>query len=382
MVRVAMVVTNACAPDPRVLRHAVWMQQAGYQVTVHAFDREERHPMSQNHHGVRIMRYRVGRVAYGGTLNTYRGVRRFQRTVIRTLNHDPPALVYCHDADTLRVGCALKDAANVPFVFDMHDLQHTWVRYAAPQSRLRSLISGQMKQRMLSRARSASTIVTSSTQVNDASHRGFVEWLQHHGLNGVSIENRPLPPFGTTKTPSEKQWTVGFVGRVRDIKAFELLVGAVKTLQPHERPKIRVAGDGTAAARVRTLLMDEVENGTLEAEVSGAFTQEDLSELMEELDVMYAMYSPFRGNILQGALPVKMFDAAAQGVPCVVNDDCLMGDLAESEGLGKAVAWGDEVAVGQALLAMRREVVELQATGEREHQRWLKAMADVFAFIQ
>ena len=94
------------------------------------------------------------------------------------------------------------------------------------------------------------------------------------------------------------------------------------------------------------------------------------------------MYSPFRGNILQGALPVKMFDAAAQGVPCVVNDDCLMGDLAESEGLGKAVAWGDEVAVGQALLAMRMEVVELQATGEREHQRWLKAMADVFAFIQ
>ena len=49
MVRVAMVVTNACAPDPRVLRHAVWMQEAGYRVTVHAFDREENHAMSENH---------------------------------------------------------------------------------------------------------------------------------------------------------------------------------------------------------------------------------------------------------------------------------------------------------------------------------------------
>ena len=67
----AMVVTNACAPDPRVLRHARWMQEVGYTVTVHAFDREEKHPMSENHHGVRIMRYRLGPVAYGGTINTY-----------------------------------------------------------------------------------------------------------------------------------------------------------------------------------------------------------------------------------------------------------------------------------------------------------------------
>ena len=67
------------------------MQQAGYRVTVHAFDREEHHPMSENHHGVRIMRYRVGRVAYGGTVGTYRGIRRFLRTVERTLVNDPPA---------------------------------------------------------------------------------------------------------------------------------------------------------------------------------------------------------------------------------------------------------------------------------------------------
>ena len=48
---------------------------------------------------------------------------------------------------------------------------------------------------------------------------------------------------------------------------------------------------------------------------------------------MYAMYGPLRGNILQGALPVKMFDAAAQGVPSVVNNDCLMGDLAVERAL-------------------------------------------------
>lgn len=382
MVRVAMVVTNACAPDPRVLRHARWMQEAGYDVTVHAFDREEQHPLSENHHGVRIMRYRLGPVAYGGFLNTYRGIRRFQRKVIRTLQNEPPSLVYCHDADTLAVGCALKSSNNVPLVLDMHDLQHTWIRYAAPQSRLRAGLSGQMKKRMLSRAKEAETIITSSAQINEGQPRGFLEWLNHHGLEGHAVENRPMPPFGPTKSAPKDTWTVGYIGRVRDLKAFQLLVLAVKTLQPHHRPKIRVAGDGTMAAKVRMMLMEEVEAGHLEAEVSGAFDHAELPELLADVDVMFAMYAPLRGNILQGALPVKMFDAAAQGIPSVVNDGCLMGDLAESEGLGIAATWGDEENIGQALLDLKDRVVELSASGERERQRWLKAMTDVFAMLQ
>jgi len=382
MVRVAVVVTNACAPDPRVLRHARWMQEAGYEVTVHAFDREEAHPMSENYHGVRIMRYQLGSVAYGGTLNTYRGIRRFQEKVIRTLNNEPPAMVYCHDADTLRVGCALKASKAVPFVFDMHDLQHTWIRYGAPQSRIRAALSGQMKKRMIVRAKQASAIITSSAQLNEDQPRGFVEWLRHHGLDGVAVENRPTPPFGPSKTPPTNGWTVGYIGRVRDMKAFDLLVQAVKTLPPHHRPKLRVAGDGTTAAKVRTMLMEEVESGNLEAEVTGAFDHSELPELLTEVDVMYAMYAPLRGNILQGALPVKMFDAAAQGVPSVVNEDCLMADIARTEAIGTGAPWGDAEAVGAALYGLKDRVVELTATGERERQRWLKAMKDVFAGLQ
>lgn len=382
MVRVAMVVTNPCAPDPRVLRHAVWMQEAGYRVTVHAFDREERHPMSENHRGVRIMRYRVGRVPYGGTLSTYAGIRRFLRVVQRTLANDPPALVYCHDADTLRVGTAMKKTHHISFVFDMHDLQHTWVRYAAPQSKVRALVSRRLKQRMLHQAAQAAVIITSSQQVKTNGRRGFVEWLAHHGLEGHAVENRPLPPFGERKTEPLDGWTVGYIGRVRDLKSFELLIEAVKTLPPAQRPKIRLAGDGTAAGRVRTMLMEEVEAGTLEAEVTGAFTQSELPELIETIDVMYAMYGPLRGNILQGALPVKMFDAAAQGVPSVVNDDCLMGDLATHEGLGTTARWGDATALGEALLQAKNTVVELSTTGEREHQKWLEAMKPLLDGLQ
>ena len=208
------------------------------------------------------------------------------------------------------------------------------------------------------------------------------EWLAHHELEGRAVENRPLPPFGEGKVEPTTAWTVGYIGRVRDFKAFELLVEAVKSLPPAQRPKIRLAGDGTAASRVRTMLMNEVENGTMEAEVTGAFTQSELPELIETIDVMYAMYGPLRGNILQGALPVKMFDAAAQGVPSVVNDDCLMGDLATHEGLGTTARWGDATALGEALLQAKNTVVELSTTGEREHQKWLEAMKPLLDGLQ
>ena len=336
MVRVAMVVTNACAPDPRVLRHAVWMQEAGYRVTVHAFDREERHPMSENHRGVRIMRYRVGQVPYGGTVSTYRGIRRFLRVVERTLSNDPPALVYCHDADTLQVGCTMKNGHGIPFVFDMHDLQHTWVRYAAPQSTLRAMVSRRLKRRMLQRASQAAAIITSSQQVKTDGHRGFVDGLLTTTSKAVPLRTaRSLRSVrGKLSPPLHGPWaTSGGFGTSRRLNCS---LRPSNRSRPLMRPKIRLAGDGTAASRVRTMLMNEVENGTMEAEVTGAFTQSELPELIETIDVMYAMYGPLRGNILQGALPVKMFDAAAQGVPSVVNNDCLMGDVAVEED-----AWSD-----------------------------------------
>ena len=128
--------------------------------------------------------------------------------------------------------------------------------------------------------------------------------------------------------------------------------------------------------------MDEVEKGELEAEVSGPFAQEELPELLKEIDVMYAVYSPTRGNIMQGALPVKMFDAAARGVPSVVNEACLMADVVETEALGASAPWADPAAIGEKLHSMRATIVAMTDDGEREHQRWLDAMADVLKSAQ
>ena len=381
MVRVAMVVTNPCAPDPRVLRHASWLAKAGYRVTVHAFDRTESHPLSENINGVRIMRYRVGKVPYGGSISTLLGLKKFTRQVRDTLLHEPPGLVYCHDADTLKIGTALKRAKSVPFVFDMHDLQRTWVRMESPNSLPRTLVSRRFKQKMLNRAKHAECIITSSKGIDGGTQRGFVEWLAHHGLVGEVVENRPMPPFPEPSPGATEGWTVGYLGRIRDLKSFELLLRSIKELPVLERPKLRIAGDGTAAPKVRRMMMDAVEAGEIEATITGAFTSKEFGEIIQEIDVMYAMYSPLRGNIIQGAIPVKMFDAAAHGVPSVVNDGCLMGELATLETMGICAEWGNLDSVKNALLNSKGMSVELNHTGEREQLRWMAAMEPVLSLL-
>jgi hypothetical protein len=89
---------------------------------------------------------------------------------------------------------------------------------------------------------------------------------------------------------------------------------------------------------------------------------------------MYAMYEPQRGNILQGALPVKMFDAASFGVPTVVNADCLMGEICQEEDLGLPAAWGDAESISAALLSLRGTIVEPSDQGLNQQKKLIAAV--------
>ncbi len=375
MAKVAMVVSNSCAPDPRVLRSAFWLVEAGHQVTIHAFDRLQLNSKSESIDGARIMRYHLGVTPYGGMSKTIRGILQFTKRVKATLIHSPPDLIYCHDADTLSIAVAMKKSHGIPFIFDMHDLHHSWIRMPSPDSIIRKLLSLKMESTMLRRAKVADAIITTSGKISNGQHDGFEQYLKSKGLDCIVVENRPLEmSIPENKSSQQEQWTIGYLGRVREVKTFTLLLQAIKLIAANKRPKVIIAGDGIRADEVRQLMMDAVESGEIEAEVSGAFTPVQFQELVKQLDVMFAVYPPQRGNILQGALPVKMFDAAANGVPSIVNSDCLMGELAESEGIGKAVVWDDAIAISDAMLELRGTTVELKISSQREKKRFLSAV--------
>ena len=125
-------------------RIARWYAELGHEVEVHVFDRQEDLPDCEEMDGFRIIRHRVGNIPYGGTWNTWRGIQRFLKSVSNSLQDVD--VLHCHDADTLPLA---RMNPRVKVIFDMHDLQHTWVRMPAPNSLLRKLASYRMKSSML-----------------------------------------------------------------------------------------------------------------------------------------------------------------------------------------------------------------------------------------
>lgn len=379
MTRVAMLVTNACHPDPRVERHAQWLSQLDCQVTIHAFDRTQTYAASELVEGVRIMRYHIGTFPYGASVSTQFGIKKFQRMVQSTLRRDPPDLVYCHDADTLPVGVALHKKHGIPFVFDMHDLHHSWIRMHHPHSLLRNIISMVQKNRMLKGARKATCVVTSSGEYPNGTYPGLQQWLGAHSIQSEVIENRPMSIDVQFSERQKRPLTIGYVGRIRETTPFRFLLDAIKSMPAEQRPSLRIAGDGVSQKAVFAMVDTAQSNGECEATLSGSFEMKDMKTLMGEIDVMFAMYSPTRENIRHGALPTKMFDAALYGKPSIVNAGCLMADVVEQESLGLAVEFGNIPALVQAFGDAQTIQPILRRDGHHEQEKFIVLMKQILS---
>jgi hypothetical protein len=83
---------------------------------------------------------------------------------------------------------------------------------------------------------------------------------------------------------------------------------------------------------------------------------------MAEVDVMFAMYNPEKENIRQGALPVKMFDAAAFGRPTVTSAHVPMGDFCLENKLGAVASFDDQDSISTAIKeAYEMDVVSIHS---------------------
>lgn len=145
----------------------------------------------------------------------------------------------------------------------------------------------------------------------------------------------------------------------------------MRRIPKEERPRLLIAGDGPAHPAVKKHLSSE----DLVVEFRGPFTTQDLPNLLSEIDVMFAMYDPRRGNIEEGAVPVKMFDAASFGRPSLVNAGVPMAEICRTERLGSAVPWGNAESLAAAIQDQIGKQVLLKVTESRERERFLGALA-------
>jgi glycosyltransferase involved in cell wall biosynthesis len=115
-----MLVSNACAPDRRVVREASALTEIGFRVKVIAWDREGRHPSAEQVDQVEIERIAVPS-AYGSGMRRLSQWPSFARQALASLRREPWYAVHCHDLDTLPIGFAYSRGSESRLVFDAHE---------------------------------------------------------------------------------------------------------------------------------------------------------------------------------------------------------------------------------------------------------------------
>ncbi len=289
---ICLVVTNACAPDPRVERHAKWLAEEGFDVCVFAWDRNHDQPEETDKNGFRILRKRIGKSPPRSSIQVY-----FQKkTFLRSINGDFDYILY-NDSDSITTP---QLHANFQLL-DLHDIAHAW-----PVMQKHSIMRRILRRRMMKNLRKNSRRFVHFFTSSDGLKKYFYENFQ---INSTPIYNKRDP----YELPRPMNKTIGYFGRIRDMSAIHLL----QTAAGKNGFNVIIAGDGPC--------VNQMLSNYPEIDYRGRFTEFELTKLMEEIDIMFAMYDPKKENIREGAIPVKMFDAAAYGRPTITTDNTPMG---------------------------------------------------------
>ena len=330
MAHIAMVVTNACAPDPRVERHARWLVESGHSVTIYAWDRKSSFPKNDIKNGYKITRFRHGVIQHNKPIKTWFIKKKFLQKL--TINSD---ILILNDTDTNRVNFKGK------ILLDIHDLAHTW-----PVMMSKSVLHRIASKLMLGEAKRA--IKRADSVIVSAP--GFKRFVGKFGKDAEVVMNK----IASKSIDVCERKVVGYFGRIREV---ESIVSA------YEAAKIAgfefvLAGDGSDVDAV----LDQISD----IDYRGSFDENQYEKLLHEISVMYAMYDPSRPNIMEGAIPTKMLDAAAYGIPTVVNDDTPMGDYCLENNLGTTAPYGNKKEIAKSIKNAHNMKVRTIQSDDRE----------------
>src|SRR4030042_4185258 len=126
-ITVAMLVTNAFRPDPRIFKEALSLVRAGYLVHVICWDRLDEFPELEDFQGIVIHRIKI-RSQYSSGSKQLFYLPRFWVKAIQYLNHIRPDIIHCHDLDTTIGGVWYSKWHNIPWIFDAHECYPEQIR--------------------------------------------------------------------------------------------------------------------------------------------------------------------------------------------------------------------------------------------------------------
>ncbi|MCL2503894.1 MAG: glycosyltransferase [Coriobacteriia bacterium] len=382
--RIVMIKTAHAFADPRIGKEADALTRAGYEVVVLAWDRTgagaaaeagdaadtvmpvpasgiaaaSAHtsaastPTAAGAVGGWRVEHLGPRAAHGGGVRSLPAFREFWGLAGARAAALGADAIHCHDLDTapaaLRALKLLRGGSAPRLVLDFWEMyRHSRM---LPQRGLLGVVA-RAAARVLERRsvpRADFVITVAEGQL------GYYEGLGAKKI--VLVENAPLLSNYSLVSRSESEFVVSFIGRMRYAEALHTLMRAV---QPHDELAALLVGGGPSAGEIAC------EAARLERiQIRGAVPNSEIGRLYHQCDAVFACYDISLEN-WRTALPVKVMEGMACGLPVIVTKGSWVADYVAREGLGLAVDHTDVADVERALLVLSGDREAAREMGRR-----------------
>jgi len=314
--RILMVVSNEVVHDPRVLKEAHALQEAGHHVTCIGWDRSGKGEPYEERGGLAILRVRTDAImrALGRDLFRLPLWWRRARKLAEAQDFD---VVHCHDLDTLPVGVDLKRARGTLLVYDCHEVFGFMIENDVP--RLVVDRSFRTERRL---APQADLLIT----VNDAVKQ-YIDGIS--GRNAVVVRNCSDVVLETYRPPP-KPFTIIYLG---GLMRSRFILPAIEVVAQMPDVRLLIGGRHHLTAAVKAACARHPNTRFL-----GMVPSDRVFPMTVDAHVVLSMFDPaYRIN--QVGLPNKIFEAMAAGRPCLVTKGLWMAELVEREDCGLAVPY-------------------------------------------
>jgi glycosyltransferase involved in cell wall biosynthesis len=337
---VVMLRSRAFPPEPRGLREARVLREAGLSVEVVAWDRAREFPAKEVHEGIEVSRVRVP--CGESLLPAYLlALPLFWLVSLPRCLREGVRAVHCADLDTLPVGLLAKRLRGTKVVYDAYEDYAGMVAAVVP-GLLASLLA--RIDRRLSRA--ADLVVTVSPPLLER-FAGAGETL----LVPNSADPEEFDRVGEGEVAEfrkkhgvEGSFLVLFVGVLMPGRGIEHTAAAV---EPLEGVKFVIGGFGKLGPEVR-----RIASGSKNTVFIGRLRPDEVPVAVRAADALVEVLDPANGTY-RVAMPNKLFDSLMAGVPFVVSRDTYPGEFVEKNGTGIAVPYGDIGALRAAIERLR-----------------------------
>jgi glycosyltransferase involved in cell wall biosynthesis len=315
-----MLLSRGQWPDARVEREASALADVGYEVTVLAWDRDEKRTEPLLGSGFRVEWFQAPTLRKGSILL---GLPSYVSKMFRLGAKKKADIVHAHDLDTLPQALLISKMSGARLIYDSHEIYSKMVQEDIPKG-IAPLLDC-METRLL---RNCDIIFAANQSVADHLLEGAKSPVIVV-MNAISVPERTEPvtagQFGSLR--------IFYGGSFEPRRYIPELIEAVKR---DDRLILRIAGKGRLEKEVVA-----ASKQCARIQFLGYISQPQIVNETNSCDVVFSLLDPINENY-RIATPVKLLEAMALGRPVIVSKGTISGDMVEKEGCGLAISWSPE----------------------------------------